>query len=117
MHFSPPDWQASGQERIKCGERILRASRSVAASTDRRQGLAFLSWRLSARKRQVNKVGLIDARPVRGVVLFSIATSILVLSLVVRSPEGVSAPLGFAVLCLTCALAVDKVFKYLTPSV
>lgn len=98
---------------MKWGARMLRASRSVAASTDRRQGAAILSWRLSARKRQRNKSGLSDARPVRGVIRFDIATSILVLSLVVRGLEGVDAPLGFAVLCLTCFLPVDKVYVFI----
>lgn len=57
----------------------------------------------------MNKVGLIDARPVRGVVRFDIATSLLVITLVVRGPVSVPPLPGFAVLCLICLLPVDKV--------
>ena len=76
--------------------------------------MAFLSWRLSARKRQRNKLGLSDARPAGGVIRFDIATSLSTLTVVVRSPEGVSAPLGFAVsviqLCSCCVLPVDNMY-------
>lgn len=57
----------------------------------------------------MNKVGLIDARPVKDVVRFDIATSLLMITLVVRGPVSVPPLPGFAFLCLTCVSVVDKV--------